>query len=146
MAADAVSSDCRLAAAADTASPRRTPPPPLDEIPIVLKRYGFCVDGCALHFLPSADLVISPYHCHRAEVTPRHEYPRAMVFSLLHADDILTLFEEGYRDTVQWLESGGTSRDAERRAHAEGVPCASMRSLVDEASKVFLSIAGIGEK
>ena len=113
------------------------------ESPVVLAQHGFCVDGCALHFLPTADAVLSPYHCHLAEVTPREQYPRAMVFNLLHASDILRLFEDGYLDTVRWLESGGASRDAERRAKADGVPLASMRALVSEGVSVALEIAGL---
>ena len=114
------------------------------ESPVVLPRHGFCIDGCALRFLPAADLVISPYHVHLAEATPRAQYPSSMVFNLLHASDILRLFEDGYLDTVRWLEEGGgASRDAERRAKAGAAPIASsMRALVAEGVGVALEIAG----
>lgn len=114
------------------------------ESPVVVRGLGFCIDGCALSFLPTADAVISPYHCHTAEVSPGEQYPHAMVFNLLHGSDILRLFEDGYLDTVRWLEGGGASRDAERRAKVSGKRCASTRALVAEGVRVALDLVGGG--
>ena len=107
------------------------------EWPIVLPGRGFCVDGCALRFLPNADCVVSPYHCHTADVTPTSEYPRAMVFNLLHPDDVLTLFEDGYMDAVRWLEAGGSSRTTEREKLQRNPTSASLRALWSEGWRVF---------
>ena len=48
------------------------------EAPVVLAtpRLGFCVDGCAMNFLPAASLVVSPYHAHQADVAPATEFPK----------------------------------------------------------------------
>lgn len=99
--------------------------------------------GCShLHFVSMADTVLSPYHDHLAEVTPREEYPREMASDVLHAADILRLFEDGYIDAVRWLESGGASRDEERRAinGVHGQPIPSLRALVSDGAKWALEI------
>ena len=99
--------------------------------------------GCShLHFVPMADLVMSPYHCHLADVTPREEYPQAMASDLLHAADVLRLFEDGYLDTVRWLESGGISRDAERRVDRDlhHMPIPSFRAMVVDGVTWALTI------
>ena len=43
------------------------------EAPVCIAPHGFCVDGCSLHFLPDADVLISPYHCHLAEISPARQ-------------------------------------------------------------------------
>uniref|UniRef100_A0A7S4QNP9 PNPLA domain-containing protein n=1 Tax=Alexandrium monilatum TaxID=311494 RepID=A0A7S4QNP9_9DINO len=63
------------------------------EQPIVLDGLGFCIDGCVSAFLPNTRCVVSPYHCHLADVTPTEEYEGTLVFNLLHGDDVLRLFE-----------------------------------------------------
>ena len=114
------------------------------EAPVRIAPHGFCVDGCSLHFLPDADLLISPYHCHLAEIAPaREQYPYTMVFNLLHSSDILVLWEDGYLDTVRWLQSGGASRRPERDARQREVRFASMRALLGEAMQMVLETTGL---
>merc|ERR1711920_966812 len=40
------------------------------EDPIWLRRLGFCIDGCICSFLPNTRCVVSPYHCHQADISP----------------------------------------------------------------------------
>ena len=85
--------------------------------------------------------MLSPYHCHAADVFPREEYPRALVFNLQHADDTLVLFEEGYLDALRWLEAGAPSRRDERAQMARA-PVASGRALLHEGVRVLLELCG----
>lgn len=109
------------------------------ESPKMLPQFGFCIDGCAVHFLPEAQLVASPYHCHNADIAPEHEYPRELVFNLLHGDDVLRLFEDGYVDTVRWLEQGGNSQLFQRQ-EAAAEAGASTRTLVREGWRCIREI------
>lgn len=112
------------------------------ETPVVLgKGLGFCIDGCALDFLPEADVVISPFHCHAPEIGPLKEYPGSMNFSLLHGEDILRLFEDGYLDAVRWLKAGAPSRRGERET-TRARPLISHRLLVSQGFRVALSALG----
>jgi len=73
------------------------------------------VDGCVVKFLPDkANCVISPYHCQLPDVCPEFEYSGELVFSIHHPSDDLRLFEDGFLDTVRWLEAGAPSREKER--------------------------------
>eukprot|EP00401_Gymnodinium_catenatum_P067034 CAMPEP_0117518616 /NCGR_PEP_ID=MMETSP0784-20121206/32223_1 /TAXON_ID=39447 /ORGANISM="" /LENGTH=344 /DNA_ID=CAMNT_0005314541 /DNA_START=15 /DNA_END=1049 /DNA_ORIENTATION=+ len=112
------------------------------EDPIVLRGLGFCIDGCVCGFLPNARCVISPYHCNLADVGPATEYPGTLVFNLLHGDDVLRLFEDGYLDCLRWLDNGAPSNCSERDASSSAVG-KSFRALVWQGFRVFLSIAGI---
>jgi hypothetical protein len=114
------------------------------ETPVVLSApaLGFCVDGCALSFLPMASCVVSPYHAHNADIFPAREYPSALVFSLVHADDVLKLFEDGYLDTVRWLEAQAPSRECERLAvHAQST--GGLAAFAGVAVQVFLELLGV---
>ena len=115
------------------------------EAPVVLNapRLGFCVDGCAISFLPQASCVVSPYHEHRAEIAPAVEFPAALVFSLVHADDVLALFEAGYRDTVRWLESGAPSRERQRATKSAQAAGGGLGAFATVALQVLLEIAGV---
>lgn len=104
------------------------------EIPKRLRNLGFCVDGCALQFLPNAQCVVSPYHCHLPDVGPAAEYPRSLVFNLMHGDDVLRLFEDGYLDTIRWLERGGTSKLFERQ-QAASEDAASTWAFIGETAR-----------
>lgn len=105
------------------------------EKPKRLSEIGFCIDGCAAHFMPNAQYVASPYHCHNAEIMPEHEYPRQMVFNLLHGDDVLRLFEDGFLDTIHWLDQGAPSKLFDRM-ESTGEPGASTATLINEAKRL----------
>lgn len=113
------------------------------EDPIFLAKHGFCIDGCALHFLPNARFVVSPYHCHLGDISPAEEYSGTLVFNLLHGSDVLRLFEDGYLDACRWLEKGASSRRKERAALAEGGQTASLRALAVKGIQVGASIFGL---
>jgi len=66
-----------------------------------------------------------------------------MVFNLLQSSDILVLWEDGYLDTVRWLQSGGASHRSERDARQREVRFASMRALVGEAMQMVLEMSGL---
>ena len=95
-----------------------------------------------MNFLPMASCVVSPYHAHNAEIFPAIEYPTALVFSLVHSDDVLKLFEDGYLDTVRWLEGHAPSREPQRRA-AETQSAAGLAAFVAVAAQAFLELLGV---
>eukprot|EP00747_Dinoflagellata_sp_TGD_P021546 gnl/TRDRNA2_/TRDRNA2_128561_c1_seq1.p1 gnl/TRDRNA2_/TRDRNA2_128561_c1~~gnl/TRDRNA2_/TRDRNA2_128561_c1_seq1.p1 ORF type:complete len:185 (-),score=30.61 gnl/TRDRNA2_/TRDRNA2_128561_c1_seq1:30-584(-) len=113
------------------------------EEPIRLRGLNLCIDGCAINFFPSAKFVVSPYHCHLADIEPVAEYPRTMVFNLLHGDDILRLFEDGYLDTVRWLQEGTRSREKLRTAAWAGAPAkTSVIELLRQGILTVIALAG----
>eukprot|EP00928_Gymnodinium_smaydae_P066471 TRINITY_DN49481_c0_g1_i1.p1 TRINITY_DN49481_c0_g1~~TRINITY_DN49481_c0_g1_i1.p1 ORF type:complete len:396 (+),score=55.03 TRINITY_DN49481_c0_g1_i1:77-1189(+) len=112
------------------------------EWPIRLPGLGFCIDGCVCSFLPNATCVVSPYHVHMADICPAEEYPGTLVFNLLHGDDVLRLFEDGYLDCLAWVQAGAPSRSKERGG-ALGQQGASFMALLAQGWHVLKSIAGI---
>ena len=114
------------------------------ESPVVLSTpgLGFCVDGCAMDFLPMASCVVSPYHSHSADIYPAVEYPTALVFSMVHADDVLKLFEDGYLDTVRWLEAHRPCRERERAAVC-AQPAGGLAAFAAVALQAFLELLGL---
>mmetsp|Transcript_35737 Transcript_35737/g.111544 ORF Transcript_35737/g.111544 Transcript_35737/m.111544 type:complete len:146 (+) Transcript_35737:1-438(+) len=112
------------------------------EQPMVLPGLGVCLDGCVCSFLPNVRCVISPYHCHLADIFPAEEYECTLVFNLLHGDDVLRLFEDGYLDCLRWLERGAPSRFGERKG-SFAPRGASFLALLKQGFLVFLSLAGL---
>jgi len=115
------------------------------EVPIVLPSLGFCIDGCVCNFLLNATCVVSPYHVHLADICPAREYPGALVFNLVHGDDVLRLFEDGYLDCVAWLLAGSPSRFKER----QGLHCQtgmSFNALLLQGWRTFKDIAFSGRR
>eukprot|EP00933_Yihiella_yeosuensis_P030422 TRINITY_DN24062_c0_g2_i1.p1 TRINITY_DN24062_c0_g2~~TRINITY_DN24062_c0_g2_i1.p1 ORF type:complete len:397 (+),score=69.45 TRINITY_DN24062_c0_g2_i1:43-1191(+) len=115
------------------------------EDPIVLPGLGFCIDGCALNFLPNANCVISPWHCQEGDITPKEEYPGTLVFNLIHGEDLLRLFEDGYLDCVRWLEDGAPSKASFRDTHLRGKRT-SIFALVTQFGKTFASLLGCARR
>merc|ERR1712217_465239 len=115
--------------------------PAVYETPVRLPKLGMCMDAAAVKHVPSAQIVISPLHCHHADITPLQEYPHDSNANLLHGDDLLRLFEDGYLDAVRWLESGGESKLFERQEAMSEAPTASHRDVKGIAAAVWSLIA-----
>lgn len=112
------------------------------EQPVVLPGLGFCIDGCVCSFLYNTRCVVSPYHVHWADISPAEEYDGTLVFNLLHGEDVLRLFEDGYLDCLKWLERGAPSNFDKRRG-AFSSQGKSFRALVWQGLRTFLSLAGV---
>ena len=116
------------------------------EDPVVLENLGFCVDGCVCSFLPNAKCVVSPYHCHLGDIAPAQEYDGSLVFNLLHGQDVLRLFEDGYLDCVKWLDAGAPSNAGKRARQFYGSSTKSLQALLFQGLRVFLNMAGFCQR
>eukprot|EP00401_Gymnodinium_catenatum_P066869 CAMPEP_0117492074 /NCGR_PEP_ID=MMETSP0784-20121206/18395_1 /TAXON_ID=39447 /ORGANISM="" /LENGTH=355 /DNA_ID=CAMNT_0005286885 /DNA_START=70 /DNA_END=1137 /DNA_ORIENTATION=+ len=115
------------------------------EEPIWLKGVGPCLDGGATGFLVDGDFVFGPYHSNLPDVGPEREYPRQLVFQPVDAQDLLRLFEDGYRDCARWVAVGCPSRRTERLDRTSNKESAG-KVLAREAWATFLEVAGIRAK
>ncbi|CAK9108095.1 unnamed protein product [Durusdinium trenchii] len=107
------------------------------EEPIWLKDLGPCLDGGPFGFLIDGDVVFSPYHSNVPDVGPAEEYPRTLVFQPVDAQDMLRLFEDGYRHCVSWIQQGCPSRRSERQAVWAEPGSGSPKTLVMEGWKTL---------
>lgn len=109
---------------------------------IIYKDFGFIVDGCLSAPPLQADIVISPYEEHLPDVCPKESFPTSLVFSLLHKDDVVSLFEKGYLDAVEWINNGCVTREPEREK-IFGDTKLGVMALVMVGVRCLLEIAGM---
>jgi len=119
-------------------------------VPIVFEQtiwlpgLGPCLDGGASRFVVDGDFVFSPYKSSTPDLGPEKEYSRQLVFGTVHAEDMLRLFEDGYRDCARWVEAGCPSRKEERSKAIESTN--NVSTLFKEGWDTLLEVTGIRVK
>eukprot|EP00929_Paragymnodinium_shiwhaense_P115342 TRINITY_DN84124_c0_g1_i1.p1 TRINITY_DN84124_c0_g1~~TRINITY_DN84124_c0_g1_i1.p1 ORF type:complete len:370 (+),score=46.12 TRINITY_DN84124_c0_g1_i1:65-1174(+) len=111
------------------------------------RHYGLCLDGAISGFVDHGDIVVGPYHSTFPDIYPQKEFPRALVFAAIAKDDMLRLFEEGFRDAHKWLSAGGAASPDRVRAREE--LCArsgGLAAMVLEGFACLLEVVGLREK
>jgi len=119
------------------------------EEPIWLPGIGPCLDGGAAGFLVNGDFVFGPYHSNLPDVGPVVEYVRQLVFQPVDEQDIIRLFEDGYRDCAAWIRQGCPSKSQERARKlfgAQSTALDNVKVLIAETAATFLEVAGIRNK